>query len=225
MIDAQQRFTTSRINVVAAPRSLALSPDGRRLYVAGFDGNISVIHTETRSVIATVQTGDSSVFRLALSPDGSNLYATDRENAQLIVVDVTENRVTQRVDVLPQGLETRDLFVSSDGTRVYVTNQDSNELVVFDTASLKILRTFRLTDGPRGVAIRPRPSVFRPTQDVTNQADFDSSGKVDFGDFILFVRVFGVDNPDLRFDLDEDGRVNFNDFLLFAGVFGKSATP
>lgn len=223
VIDAERGITTARISVVSSPRSLVLSFDGTRLYVAGFDGNISVIDTDALSVVATVLTGDSGVFRVALSSDESRLYATDRVNAQLIVIDVAQNRVINRVDVLPQGLETRDLFVSSDGSRVYVTNQDSNDLVVFDATSLQILRTLRLSDGPRGLAVRLQPFVFQPTQNVVQQADFDGSGKVDFGDFLLFVNVFGSEESDARFDLDEDGRVNFGDFLLFAGVFGKVA--
>ncbi|MDP6040444.1 MAG: beta-propeller fold lactonase family protein, partial [Candidatus Latescibacteria bacterium] len=223
VIDAERGITTARISVVSSPRSLVLSPDNTRLYVAGFDGNISVIDTNALSVVATILTGDSGVFRLALSSDGSRLYATDRVNAQLIVIDVAQNRVINRVDVLPQGQETRDLFVSPDGSRLYVTNQDSNDLVVFDTESLQILRTLRLSDGPRGLAVRPQPFVFQPTQNVAQQADFDGSGKVDFGDFLLFVNVFGSNESDARFDLDEDGRINFSDFLLFAGVFGKVA--
>jgi YVTN family beta-propeller protein len=223
VIDAERGITTARISVVSSPRSLVLSPDGTRLYVAGFDGNISVVDTDALSVVATVLTGDSGVFRLVLSPDGSRLYATDRVNAQLMVIDVTQNRVINRVDVLPQGVETRDLFVSPDGSRIYVTNQDSNDLVVFDAESLQILRTLRLNDGPRGLAVRPQPFVFQPTQNVAQQADFDGNGQVDFGDFLLFVNVFGSDESDARFDLDADGRVSFSDFLLFAGVFGEVA--
>ncbi len=229
VIDPSIRATIARVNVIADPRSLVLSADGKRLYVSGGDfdengdGGISVVDTDALSVIATIRTDDSGIFRMALSPDGSRLYATDRVNAQLLVIDVAQNRVTHRVDVLPGGEETRELFVSRDGSRVYVTNQDSDDLVVFDAESLQILRTLRLSDGPRGVAIRPQPAVFLPLREVANQADFDGSGKIDFGDFLLFVSAYGADNPDARFDLDDDGQVNFSDFLLFVSVFGKTA--
>lgn len=234
VVNTESRQTIKRVKVIDSPRSLVLSADGRRLYVSGggFDntiGGISVIATDSSRVgftdasrvVETIRTG-AGIFRLALSPDESRLYATDRVNAQLLVIDVNKNSILERVDVLPGGKESRDLFVSADGSRVYVTNQNSDELVVFDAESLQILRTLRLEDGPRGVAVRARPAVFRPSQTVSSRADFDGDGKVGFGDFLLFAAAFGAENPDPRFDLNDDGEVNFSDFLLFAGVFGKT---
>ncbi len=49
------------------------------------------------------------------------------------------------------------------------------------------------------------------------RVDFNTDGKVDFSDFLLFVR--GFSNADLTYDLDEDSKVGFSDFLLFARVF------
>ena len=234
VVHTARRTTINRIGVISQPRSLVLSADGRRLYVSGGGfrentrGGISVIATDSSRVgldgsrvVETIHTGDSGIFRLALSPDESRLYATDRVNAQLLVIDVAQNRVLDRKDVLPGGVETRDLFVSADGSRVYVTNQSSHELVVFDAESLQILRTLRLEDGPRGVAVRAQPAVFRPST-VESRADFDGDGEVGFDDFLRFAAAFGAEDPDLRFDLNDDGEVNFNDFLLFAGVFGKT---
>ena len=63
-----------------------------------------------------------------------------------------------------------------------------------------------------------------PPSEMVSQADFDGSGRIDFGDFVLFARAFGLveSDPDYesRFDLSGDGRINFADFVQFAGVFG-----
>ena len=53
------------------------------------------------------------------------------------------------------------------------------------------------------------------------KADFSGNGRVNFADFLLFVR--GYQEVDSRYDLDEDGQVGFGDFLRFASVFGKGA--
>jgi len=52
--------------------------------------------------------------------------------------------------------------------------------------------------------------------------DFDGSGAVDFGDFLLFAGAFGNPDADPKFDLDGSGAVDFPDFLLFVERFGQS---
>ncbi|MDA0710030.1 MAG: beta-propeller fold lactonase family protein [bacterium] len=225
VINATTGAVQALISVVGSPRSLALSPDGNWLYVAGFDGNIGFVNTLTRTMDRVVDTGTSSIFRVAVSPDGSRVYATDRINGTLLVVDTADGRVTHTLPVLSGARETRDLFVSPEGDRVYVTNQNSDDLVAFDTVTLSVLRSFQVVDGPRGVAVRSRPFNFEPSIDVVARADFDASGSVGFGDFLLFAGAFGSSETDsgfeARFDLDDDHRVSFSDFLLFAGVFGR----
>ena len=228
VVDTARRATIGRIDVIEDPRSLVISADGKRLYVSGGDfdddggGGVAVIDTDAESVVTTIRL-DGGIFRLALSPDGSRLYATDRLNSQLIVIDVEQNRVVNTVKVLPEGEETRSLFVSRDGSQVYVANQNSNELVIFDAESFQILRTLSFENMPRGIALRSQPAVFLPLKEIAAQADFDGSGKIDFGDFLLFVAAFSAESPDARFDLNGDGHVNFGDFILFTSVFGRTA--
>lgn len=57
-------------------------------------------------------------------------------------------------------------------------------------------------------------------------ADFTGDGKVNFQDFLEFVKVFGKapgdEGYDARMDLDESGgAINFQDFLAFAQAFGS----
>ena len=60
----------------------------------------------------------------------------------------------------------------------------------------------------------------------TNPADFDSSGMVDFTDFLLFAQGFGKstgqDGFDAKLDLDGSGTVDFPDFLQFVSAFTGS---
>jgi hypothetical protein len=55
-------------------------------------------------------------------------------------------------------------------------------------------------------------------------ADFDSSGVVDFIDFVAFAQQFGKSSTDVgfevQFDLNGNGSVDFGDFVSFAQQFG-----
>jgi YVTN family beta-propeller protein len=70
----------SPIRVGANPQSLAVTPDGKHVYVAsfgnalGFLGSVSVIDTATNMVVATVP-GVTGATEVAITPDGKHAYA------------------------------------------------------------------------------------------------------------------------------------------------------
>ena len=55
--------------------------------------------------------------------------------------------------------------------------------------------------------------------------DFDGDGSVDIADFLLFVRAFGAqegqEKYETRYDLNSDGAIGVADFLIFVSSFGK----
>ncbi|MBK35826.1 MAG: hypothetical protein CME26_09895 [Gemmatimonadetes bacterium] len=101
----------------------------------------------------------------------------------------------------------RIVLTFSDSIRADLTYRlDLSEDLV-DTTGVRLdLDHFDFTLGPSSEAAR---------------ADFDGSGEVDFGDFLLFAVAFGT--TDVTFDLNEDGEVGFADFLAFAALFGQAA--
>ena len=226
-IDVDTGELLQRIVVVASPRSLALSPNGELLFVSGFEGGVSIVSTQTHTVVRTVDTAPAGgVFRLAPSPDGTRLYATDWFSAGLLVIDPLTGQLTDRIPVPSGGRNTRDLAVSANGSVVYVANQDSNDLLFYDSETFQVLHHLTLSDGPRGIAFRLSPAGTGGSTNISSLADFDNSGRVDFNDFLLFAASFGTRQGsslfDARFDLDQSGRIDFADFLIFASDFGKS---
>jgi YVTN family beta-propeller protein len=226
LVDAESRVVTGQISVVPSPRSLALSPDGRMLYVSGFEGGIGVVDLAAGREVERISTS-CGVFRVAVSPDGATLYATDQDGSNLIVVDTEARRVSRTLQVLPNGSNTRGLAVSPDGSSIFVTNANSNDLVVFDSETLSIVSSYNLGDGPRGIVIRSRSFGSSLPASTVALSDFDSDGFVGFSDFLLFAQAFGnsTSDPgfDARFDLDNNGTVDFIDFLSFAQSFGQSS--
>ena len=221
-LDLERGNIRATIPVVPSPRSLVLSRDGERLFVAGFDGGISIVETRFARVAETVSAGNASIFRLTLSPDGKTLYATDRANSRIFLFDSESGKLGLQFST--GGRESRDLALSEDGRTLYVANQESNSLVLFEAQTGRRLQTIEIGDGPRGFVIRARPVAAQEPLAEASAADFDSSGRVDFSDFVLFAKAYGLRSIDpgyeVRFDLNDDGQVDFGDFILFAGAFG-----
>ena len=60
-LSASANYVAARIPVGRAPKGLALSPDGKRLYVANrMDDSISVVDTAARRVTSTISSGLSA---------------------------------------------------------------------------------------------------------------------------------------------------------------------
>jgi YVTN family beta-propeller protein len=81
------------IGISGAARDVALSPDGTRAYVTGYDGKtITVVDTVTNTVVGTFttdETGSSSGYEqfITVGPDGT-LYVTDVMDGKVYVVTV-----------------------------------------------------------------------------------------------------------------------------------------
>jgi len=109
---------------------MVVSPDGTKLYVVSNNpadtssvisatgSMVSVVDTATGMVTATIPFGDAAAFRnLAISPDGSTLYAASDFTDTVAVIDTATNRVTNTIQkVYGAG----PIVVSPDGSIAYV---------------------------------------------------------------------------------------------------------
>jgi YVTN family beta-propeller protein len=77
---------------------LALSPDGRTLYVPSFEGaNWHVIRASLGELIAHLDTGTGS-HNTIWSADGSRVYLAGLHNNYLLVADPSTNKVIHKVE-------------------------------------------------------------------------------------------------------------------------------
>ena len=74
VIDTTTNKVVTTIDVGLAPAGVAVTPDGRKVYVANraVSGTVSVIDTATNAVSATVAVGSNPVG-IAIKPDGSKV--------------------------------------------------------------------------------------------------------------------------------------------------------
>lgn len=138
------------------PQSLALSADGSRLYVGTFgfsresDYNLWMFDTISGEVITGtnfIHPGaprlvGSDINGLALSPDGSTLYAPSVDGESVFIVDAT---TLEQLDIILTnpipGFSPFRGVISPDGSRIYIASwtQRPTTVSVIDTATQEII--------------------------------------------------------------------------------------
>jgi YVTN family beta-propeller protein len=171
VIDADRGAAIGTVGAGKRPRGLALSPDGKLLYVAvsgvpkcppplsdaecarlqrdpAADG-IAVIDT---TALARTQLlgGVSDPERVAVSRDGRRLYVSEEDSARLAVLDASSGRVLATV---PVGREPEGVRMSPNGRWLLVTSEEDNTVTIVDAQSYAVL-------GKARVGTRPRDLVF-----------------------------------------------------------------
>ena len=150
VIHAPDWTRTDRIAVGRRPRGLALSRDGRRLYVAASNDNrIDVVDIATRKVVDTLPSGPDPE-RFALSPDGRWLYVANEDDSLVSFVDIAAKKIVREVEV---GAEPEGIAVSPDGRWVVCTSETASLAHVIDARSGKLVDSIP-------VGTRPRDAVF-----------------------------------------------------------------
>lgn len=94
-----------------------------------------------------------SPVELALTPDGSRLFAVCEGTDEVAVFDTAVNKLVRRIKV---GHVPKSIAVSADGKRAYVANSWTDDVSEIDTTSLEVLRTL--------------PAGFEPNAAVTDRS-------------------------------------------------------
>ena len=157
VIDTITDTVITTVTVGGLPWGVAVSPDGKKVYVAnrGGGGYVSIINTATNSVTDTVTVGGWP-NGVAVSPDGTRVYVTNGQGItvsdNVAVIDTATNTVTATVTV---GKSPIGVAVTPDGKKVYVTNDFSNNVSVIDTKTNTVTATVEVGVRPEGVAVTP----------------------------------------------------------------------
>jgi YVTN family beta-propeller protein len=143
---------TGRVKVIATgpgTEGIAISPDGQEVWAASrLDGKISVISTDTDTIVATFPSGGTEPKRMSFTPDGSQVWITNYKSNQVTVFDAHGRELLGKVasEAAPSGVD-----ISPDGRRAYITNANANKLTVIDVASRTIIDTLAIGTDPDGV--------------------------------------------------------------------------
>lgn len=138
---------------VASTHTMAMSPDGNRVYVstfrnvAPFTWNIVAIDTATSSVAATISVPGAQ--RLAVSPDSARLYVATVLGGvgSVTVVDTATNSVSGSI-VLPA--TSRPYMIAATASQVYIDDDVSGDVYVADAATNALIATIAPSGGVGG---------------------------------------------------------------------------
>lgn len=148
---------TATINIGSLPgvqaqgvslSSIAISPDGTRVYVSNGIGNqIWAIDTASNQVTATIPTTAVLGFAcVSISTDGGHLYAASIGNPSVVdVIDTKTTTVAASISLPGSDVPTR-IGLTPDGSHAYVTGVTGN-VWVLDTTRNAVVTTVSVTAG------------------------------------------------------------------------------
>lgn len=153
VVDADKKAVVDRIALdQKLPHMVAVLPDESKAYVAcAGSGSVAVVGLRTRRQLGVIGVGGVPMG-LAMTKDGSRLYATTREGDQVVVISPELDRILIRVPV--KGNPAR-VHLTPDEGRVIVSLIGSGEVTVLDALHLNELSRFRAGERAEGLAIHP----------------------------------------------------------------------
>ncbi len=171
VVDPEAGTVVERIAVGKRPRGIRLSRDGKQLLVAlsgspiagpGVDESklpppdraadgIGVVDLATHKLVRTHDSGqDPESFDISL--DGTKVYVSNEDAAEMSVLDLGSGTVVARVKV---GEEPEAVTLRPDGRIAYVGCEATNEVVAVDTAAHKVAGRVKTGARPRGIVFTP----------------------------------------------------------------------
>ena len=129
VLNASTNAVIANIPVGETPHSEALSPDGSRLAVTSFDGNVVfLINTATDKMIAQIPVGRNPLD-IAYSPDGRYIYTANNEDSTVTVIDTANNLV---IGAVRTGKAPTSISVLPNGRQAYVTNEGAGSVEILN---------------------------------------------------------------------------------------------
>lgn len=127
------------------PRSIAITPDNKKIYVAAGYGYILSINLETEVLTNIQMKQHNSVSSLNISPDGTTLFAAEEmaypgNKTGIYTINIQSDRIISYIDkqFSPLHYGFMDAALSIDGSKLYLIDLSGKALSILDTQSLHL---------------------------------------------------------------------------------------
>jgi YVTN family beta-propeller protein len=154
LINVSDGSVLETIAVGRGPQGVALSPDGRYLYVANqLDDTISVLSVPDTRFIKNIPAQGGPVA-IAVSPDGGIIFVSCYSSGLVTVLRADDGAV---ISTIPVGEGAAGLSLSSDGKHLYAANRTEGTIAIIQTSDYTVAMVIDLgaAFGPSGVRISP----------------------------------------------------------------------
>jgi len=134
------------------PLNLALSPDGREIYVtcSGSD-SVAVVDVAARKKVAEIPVGGQPED-VTFLPDGRVVFVSNMFDDTVSVIDPASRKVTT---VFEAGDEPHGLLTDAEGKHLYVVNGGSDDISVIDAHSYQWVKNLTASRRPWSLALSP----------------------------------------------------------------------
>ena len=182
IVDGRTGQVESRLKTGQRPRGLALSDDGRTLYVAASEDNRIEAWDLRERRRRRAYDGGSDPERFALSPDGKSLFVANEDVALISRLDLADGTIAWQAEVGP---EPEGIAISPDGRLVVATAETSSTVHFLDAATGRSLGTAFVGSRPRDVLFLPArneiwvSSELRGTIAVFDAGTLQPTGTID----------------------------------------------
>lgn len=120
IVDTATHKVVQVLHAGSDPEQFALSPDGKRLFVANEDAaTMSVVDVHTGTIIGRVPVG-LEPEGVAVTPDGRWVLVTNESDNSVSVIDTGTLKIVKAVQV---GKRPRDIAFAPDGRAAYVSGE------------------------------------------------------------------------------------------------------
>ena len=149
---------------VRFPAGVAVSPDGKKLYVAeNLGDSLAVIDAATKKIEQRLPT-ENYPYAVAVTPDGKVFVSAWGGNT-VSVFSKNENGLLRENHKVAVGRHPSALLLNQNGTRLFVASASTNHISVIDVKSEAVLTN--LSDAPPSRTQGSTPNALALSQDET----------------------------------------------------------
>jgi YVTN family beta-propeller protein len=140
------------ITVGQDPRALAITPDGKTIYVTNYQsGTVTPIRTATNTALAPIKV-DGNPWAIAITPDGKTAYVANLQSGTVTPIRTATNTALTPIKV---GRDPWPIAITPDGSTAYVLNGGSGTVTPIRTATNTALAPINVPEGSFNMAITP----------------------------------------------------------------------